>query len=262
MKQRWIIGGVVAWALAIGGLAYYSERTDAPTAREQTTVADALPTVDAALGRVAAVLDATTVAVLSPYRLVDGDCKLTAARDGARYERVLMIYTAEGSGPALLDRIVAGLPTSYDALVKHRDPVHSFDADAGNFVLVSGAVEAPGQLRVVADTGCRPAGRPVTADGSDPARRAPVQALLDGLRLSATGWSTTRLACPDGGALWTVEALAGPAPAALPDAVRAAVPGMTEVLSGSRVYAYRTGSAGVSVRAVDGTLAITSSTGC
>jgi len=265
VKQRWIIAGVVTWALVIGGLAYYSEHTDRPTAREQTTIAEALPTVDTAVARVAATLDpATAVAALGPYRLISSDCKITAARDGARYERVLTVYTSEGSAPALLDRIAAGLPASYGALVKHHDPVHTLDADAGNFVQVRGGVQAPGQIRVSADTGCRPIGGPVGGASLDTWGRAPVEVLLGGLRLSATTWSANRVPCPDGGTLWTVEAVTGPgsAPAPLPDAVRAAVPGSTQVLSQSEVYVYRAGSAGVVVRVTDGALSITSTTTC
>src|SRR5262245_37831868 len=112
--KRWLLIVAVLWSLVIAGLAYYSLRTGRPTAREQTTIGSALPYVDAALGDFAAALDpATTVAALGGYTALSHDCRITMARSGWRYERVLTVYTSAGSEAGLLDRLAAGVPKRY-----------------------------------------------------------------------------------------------------------------------------------------------------
>ena len=263
--KRLIIAAAVAWGLVVVGLAYYSFRTDRPTDRDQTTIAQALPTVDAALAEVATALDpAASVAVLGGYNRVGRSCSVTAAREGGRYERVLIAYTKEGTEPQLLDRVAAGLPKRYGPSVKHRAQLHSLSADAGNFVEVRGATFGPGRVRFIADTGCRPQDAPVTdaTPASDTANRAPVQAVLDTLKLSAQKWRTYRATCSSGGALWTVEAVAAPPPGSLVDALGASVPATPVLLAGPQLYAYRNGPAGVVARSDDGALTVTSTTGC
>src|SRR5262245_55812263 len=99
--KRWLIVVAVAWGLVVAGLGYYSLRHDRPTAREQTTIAKALPTLDGALTTVAATLDSgTAVAVLGGYVEVGKACSLTAVRNGARFERVLQVYTKQGDEAA------------------------------------------------------------------------------------------------------------------------------------------------------------------
>jgi hypothetical protein len=264
--KRWIVAVAVVWGLAVFGLGYYSLRTGRPTAREQTTIAQALPTVDGALADVASTLESgTSVTALSGYAKMGRTCSVTAVREGARYERTLMVYTKEGTEPALLDRIRSGLPARYKVVVTHGEQIQTISADAGNFVAVKGGVAAPGQLRFTADTGCRAQDARVD-DEASPAigDRAPVQAVLDALKLTAARWHTYRVACRSGGALWTVEGVtsAGTAPPALPAALRPAAGGASAVLSRPEAYAYRSGPAGVAVLIVDGKLVITSTTGC
>ena len=258
--KRWIIVATVVWGLVIVGLGYYSLRHDRPTAREQTTIGSALPYVDAALADVASTLDAnTTVAVLGGYAQVGHGCTITVAREGIRYERTLTVYTKEGAEPALLDRVRRGLPERYKAGLAR----NILDADAGNFVSVRGGVTAPGQVRVSADTGCRTQAGQVTESepASATANRAPAQAVLDSLNLKAETWQTHRVVCPSGGTLWTVQAgtAKGTAPPKLPDSLR---PTSGVVLSKPDLLAFRSGPAGVAVQTSDGTLTVTSTTGC
>ncbi|GAA0709799.1 hypothetical protein Drose_02905 [Dactylosporangium roseum] len=262
MKRRhWIVAGVAAWALVVGVLAYYSYRNDHPTSREQTTIADALPTMDTALGRVHAALDpATTVSVLGGYTRTERSCRVTSAREGTRFERVLIVYTKKDQEPAVLDRVKSALPAGYGASVTHTASSHVLNADAGGFVAMRGGVTAPGTVRFTVDSGCRVQDKAVTEaiPPSESANRAPVQAVLDTLGQSAESWSTHRLTCQSGGTLWTVEATA-PGDAAK---ARTTVPPAAVVLDDPKVFAYRAGAAGVSIRTGDGELVITSTAGC
>jgi hypothetical protein len=281
VKFRLIVLGVAAWVAVIGALAYHSLRNDPPTAREQTTIADAMPTVDEALARIAqAVASDPVVAVLHPYHKINSDCQITTFRDGARYERVLMVYTRDGAEAVALDRLSASLPKEYRAIVRKKNTTHTFEADAGNFVALRGGVEAPGRLRFAADTGCRPHPDPLREKTAPDADRAAVRAVLDALRLSGANWRTTALTCPanwpgrgrdassepagsGGGLLWTVEAVAtGSAPPVLSRLGDTAASGAILVQAREDVYAYRTGSTGVVVRATGSTVTVSATSGC
>ena len=264
MKFRLIAVGVAAWVAVIGALAYHSLRNDPPTAREQTTIAAALPTVDEALARIAQALGADpVVAVLNPYHKINGDCRITTFRDGARFERVLTVYTRAGAEPAALDRLSTALPKQYRPIVRHKNTTHTFEADAGNFVAVRGGIDGPGRLRFAADTGCRPYPEPVREAPAPEADRAAVQAVLDALRLPGPQWRVTTLPCPSGDPLWTVEAVAvGTAPPVLSSLGETSARGAVVVQANQEVYAYRTGSTGVAVRASGATVTVSATTGC
>jgi hypothetical protein len=257
--KRWLVVVAVVWGLVVLGLGYWSLRHGQPTAREQTTIGQALPTVDAALGDLAGVVDpATAVPVLTGYVQVGRSCSVTAAREGARYERILYVYTKPGTEPVLLKHVREALPERYKALLSK---ANVFSADAGNFVAVRGGVTAPGQVRFTADTGCRPQNSPVRENESPSAdaSRAPVQAVLDTLKLAGVSWQTHRAACPTGGTLWTVEADVAGSPPSLTDALK---PGPDAIVARKDLVAYRSGPAGVVVRSLNGGLTITSTTGC
>lgn len=261
MKRRWIIAGVAAWAVIVAGLALYSYRTGRPTAREQTTIAEALPTVDAALGRIHAALDqGSSVTALGGYRRTEAGCRVTSAREGTRFVRELTVYVRGSTERDALDRVRAALPAGYKAAVVHTDSTDLFSADAGNYVAVRGRVSAPGEITFTADTGCRVQDAPVVepTPPAPEAARAPAQAVLDRLGRPASQWRTHRLTCPAGGALWTVEAVtSGDAAAA-----RTAVPAPAVVLDEPKVFAYRAEAAGVALRTQDGSLVVSSTTGC
>ncbi|MET7421367.1 hypothetical protein [Dactylosporangium sp. NPDC005555] len=261
MKRRWIVAATAAWALAVAGFAYYSSRNDAPTSRDQTTIAEGLPVVDGALARVAAALDpATTVTALGGYTRTDRSCRVTSAREGTRFERVLMVYVRKDTEPAVLDRVRGALPASYDSHLVSGSNTHLLTADAGGFVTLRGALVQPGQLRFVADTGCRVQDAAVqeATPQSQSANRAPVQAVLDTLKQTASDWRTHRLTCPGGGTLWTVEAVTTGDGAAS----RATVPATAVVLDEPKLFAFRAGDAGVALRVEGDALHITSTAGC
>jgi hypothetical protein len=257
--KRWLIVAAVAWGLVVLGLGYWSLRHGKPTAREQTTIGEALPTVNAALGDLAGTLDeATAVPALGGYVQVGRSCEVTVAREGARYERILSVFTTPGTEPALLKRVRDGLPERYKAELSKANVL---SADAGNFVSIRGGVISPGQVRFTADTGCRPQNSDVREAEPSAAVtvRAPVQAVLDRLQLGTATWQTYMTACPSGGTLWTVEADVKGAPKSLVDTLK---PGTDALLARPDVVAYRTGAAGVGVRTLDGAVTVTSSTGC
>jgi hypothetical protein len=257
--KRWLIVVAVAWGLVIAGLGYYSLRNDRPTAREQTTITSALPTLDAALATVAATLDPNvSITALGGLVQVGKNCTVTVVREGVRFQRMLQVYTKPGDEAATLERIRAGLPATYKPSLSR----NLLSADAGSFIVVRGGITGPGQVQISADTGCRPQNAPVfeAQPLSSAVDRAPVQSVLDALKLSAASWQAHRAACPRGGTLWTVEAqtAAGSAAGSVPDAAKPS----GALLAKTDVVAYRSGSAGVVVRAADHTLTIAATTGC
>jgi hypothetical protein len=276
-RRRWLLVLVVAWALVVVGAALWGVGHGVPTAREQTTIAQALPTVDAAIADVVTAAGTDqTVPAITGYTRLDAACRVTAARSGSRFERAALLFVPPGTEPAVLDRIAAGLPASYRAKVRHGTTAsaHTLTADAGRFVAVRAAVPAAGTVRVAADTGCRIQDRPVSeADpaGAGPAAgpgtglvpaagRAPVEAVFAALHVNPVSWQVHQVPCRVGGTLWTVQARGGPgsAPAALPDALSQT----PAVVVRPELYAYRSGPTGVAARATDGVLEVTATAGC
>jgi hypothetical protein len=262
--RRWLVVAIVAWGLVVAGLGVWAVRHSQATIREQTTISQALTTADRAIAdllHAARASGTDVVAAVNGYSLV-GDCRVTSVRRGGRWQREALLFVAPGAEPGLLDRIAAGLPGRYRARVRHgSSALRTLSADAGNFVAVRGGIEAPGQVRVSADTGCRPVDRPVREPEAAGADRAPVQAVLGRLGLTATSWRTHAVPCASGGTLWTVEGVAGPggAPQSLTEALGATGPA---VLARPEVYAYRSGPLELAVRSVDGTVTVTATAGC
>jgi hypothetical protein len=263
-RHRWLVAVSTVWAVLLVVLAVYAVRQGEPTVRTQTTVAQALPTADRAIAEVVAAAEpAGAVAEISGYREVSARCSITAVRDGARYERVAHLYVPAGQEPALLDRIGAKLPRDYDAQVRGSG-THQLTADAGDFVALRGGVAGAGDVRITADTGCRPLTAPVSEAQPSPvaADRLPVQTVLATLKVDAVRWQTHRVRCEQGGSVWTVQAdgPAGSAPPSLVDALRATSP--DAVVARPDLYVYRGGPVGVVVRTHDGAVTVTATTGC
>jgi hypothetical protein len=225
-RRRALIAVAVAWGVLLATTGIWYSLHGRATAREQTTVAAAAPTVDAAIQEVVRAAGASVVPAVSGFEKASG-CSVTPVRSGVTYQRVAWLYTAVGSEAALLDRLAGGLPAGYHAKAHHSPggAVHTLAADAGNFVAVTGSVPLPGLVQVVADTGCRPLGR---APADDPTA-APV-----GHPFGVTGvWHAHVLPC----GLRTVEARGtGRSPLTGP-------PGSAVVVSTPDVYADRTGLA-------------------
>jgi hypothetical protein len=248
----------------------WSIRHGEPTAREQTTVAQAQPTADRAAAELAtAVLaDGQTVVAISGFDRL-GDCRVTVVRTGARYRREVLAFVPAGTERALLDRVAARLPDSYRATVR-RGSVPRLAADVGLFVQLRGDVSGSGQVRFAVDTGdCRPEGDVATrgdlaTPGGPPSvGRAPAEAVLTALGVPAAQWTTHGLSCANGAPLWTVEAVSEPV-AARPElgtALTKAVDGAS-VLASPEAYAYRSGSVGVAVRTVGSRIVVTATTPC
>ncbi|HET6214764.1 MAG TPA: hypothetical protein VFE14_17995 [Micromonosporaceae bacterium] len=263
--RRWLLLLGAVWALGLLVFAYVSSRTDAPTVREQSSVADARPAVDRATAYL--VTDSgDAVAAVGQFAKVGG-CRVSAVRDGERWERAVVLYTRAGTEPALLDRLARELPADYHARARHSGDgkVHTLRADAGSYVAVSGTVGAPGEVRLVVATGCRAASGPVPASAGqpDPVARAAVQAAFTALDAQPAGWRARAVPCPAGGALRVVEADSDPGVIPGPLPVRLSSIGPGALVAIPDVYAYRTGSVSVVVRlTAGGVLTATATTGC
>jgi hypothetical protein len=264
-RRRWLFVGTLAWAVVVTGAAIWGAHRSQPTAREQTTIAQALPVVDTAVADVVTAAGAGSaggagsVAAITGYAQLSGDCRVTSARSGSRFERAALIYTAAGTESALLDRIKAGLPASYRARVRHLGAAPTLSADAGTFVAVTGTVTAPGVVRIAASTGCRPQDRPVT-EAEAAVDRGPVEAVFATLGVTPGGWHVHRVSCRSGRTLWTVEATGGPGSA--PSSLPAALTVKPAVVIRPDLYAFRSGPVGVVARTANGVLTVTATTGC
>jgi hypothetical protein len=266
--KRWLAVAAVVWALVLGVTAYVAARSGPPTAREQTTLAQARDRVDQALAAVATAAGPDSVAALSAYTL-DRGCRITTAREGTDLSRVIRLYTSAGGERALLDRLAAALPAGFRARVPR--PVGSaapaLRADAGDFVALRGTATGPGEVRVAAEAGCRTGsdlGTPALSASSAAAERAPVESVLRALDAPSPQWHAYQVPCPGGGAVRTVEAdsatTASPGP--LPAALAAVAGGAVAVLSQPQRYAYRVGATAIAVRVQDGAVTVTATTSC
>lgn len=261
-RRRWLLVATVAWAVLLAVLAVYAVRRGPPTVRPQTSVAQALPTVDRAIADVATVAAETGAVVqIGGYEKVGSPCSITAVRDGARYERSVSLFVPAGQEAALVDQVGARLPKRYAVEVR-KSGNHSLTADAGNYVAVRGGTVGAGQARITADTGCRPLTRPVTEaqPPSDAANRAPVEAVLRTLNVTGASFQTHRVACERGGSVWTVQADGPPGntPASLADALHEP----SAVLARPDLYVYRSGPVGIVARTHNEVLTVAATTGC
>jgi hypothetical protein len=191
---------------------------------------------------------------------VSARCTVTSARSGARYERAVQLYVPAGREADVVERIGRGLPRRYEPTVTGTGR-RELTADAGDFVAVRGGIVGPGQIRITADTGCRPRGRPV-GDLLPTVNEEPVEVVFAVLHTDPAAWRVNRVGCPRGGAVTTAEADGPPgsAPASLVDALKGALP--EPVVGQPTLYAYRSGPVGVVARTHDGVVTVTATTGC
>jgi hypothetical protein len=249
------------WVAVLAGSALFALRTGSPTAREQTSVAQARPVVDEAVARIAsaAAADGAAVVAVSSFEHV-GTCDVTVFRGGERYRRGVTAMVPPGTESDLLTRVATRLPASYGAVVR-TGPAPRLTADAGFWVLVTATMTAPGEVRFFADTGdCREAGRVDTTDPAVTVDEAPVRAVLDRLDVAGADRHTAEVSCPEGGVVATVEVRAGAYPGAL-DAVLRDLGG-TAVVAAPRLYAFRTGATQIAVRAHEDAVIVTATTTC
>ncbi|HEX6871411.1 MAG TPA: hypothetical protein VF163_09970 [Micromonosporaceae bacterium] len=263
--RRWLVALTVAWGLVLAAGIVWSVRHGEASAREQTTIAQAQPVVDRALAHVAAAAsgDGRAVVAVSGFDRV-GECAVTVFRGGVRYQRSVRVLVPPGTEPALLQRVGAALPASYQVAVR-TGPVPRLSADAGLFVQLTGSVVAPGQVAFVADTGdCRQEGDlPVAANQPPVPGSAEAQSVLTALRLAPAATTTQRLSCPDGGELSTVELLGpeGGYPGPLNLALRGFA-GVEPSVATATVFAYRDGTVEVGARVANSRIVVTATTMC
>ncbi len=260
--RRWIVVLTVAWVVVLAAGIGWAVARGEPTAREQTTVAEAQPVVDRAVGEIATAANADGLAVvaISGFQRV-GDCAVTVLRSGQRYQRVVTAVVPPGTEVALLDRVAARLPAAFGATVR-KGSLPRLAADAGFWVGITGSTIAPGVVRFVADTGdCRPAGD-LTLAAADEGDRSAAAAVLARLGVPASQWSTHRATCAAGGSVTTVEAIG--ADFALPGSLDAVLHdlGGPAVVATPDLYAYRAGTTGLVVRIDADRIIVTATTPC
>jgi hypothetical protein len=268
--RLWVAVVAIGWGLVLAGAIGWALVRGKPTAREQTTVADAQPAVERATAEVAtaASVDGHAVVAITGFDRV-GECHVTIFRSGERYQRVVDASVVPGTEQALMERVAAGLPAAYGATV-HAGKALRLTGDAGLWVRLTGSVSAPGRVRFVLDTGaCRPLGNVATVEDTvdDTAGdRSPVQAVLAKLGVTASRWSTFHVACPGGGSISTVEVVAAVGdeggPAVPLDGTLREIGKGAVVVATPDLYAYRDGTTGVAVRADPTGVEVTATTGC
>jgi hypothetical protein len=177
---------------------------------------------------------------------------------------VATVYTPEGTEDAVLERVAQALPERYAARVTGQ-ATRRLTADAGNFVAVNGSVLGAGEVRFIADAGCRNEEGPVepAEPTSADADRAAVEAVLSTLGARAAEWRTHRVPGPSGDPLWTVEAVAAgqAADGSVERALRDTL-GETAVIARPDLYAFRNGPVGLVARNDGGRLVVSATTDC
>jgi hypothetical protein len=248
-RRRWLVAGVVAWALLVVAVAFWSVRHDAPTVAEQRDIARSLPVLDRAAAAVLAAADAPDrVVELGPLLLTG--CPVTPVRRGAEAARGVVVHVRPGAAGPALDAIASGLPRAYRAQVAHLPSGRVLRADAGGFVgLRAAAGTADTVLTVQITTGCRPLAAGVRPGPSSDAPAAsvppPLAAAVRALGGAAGAGTVRTVPCPGGGEARTTVVDGLRAPADLGAALRPVLAGATVVETDPSRYAYR--SAAVSV---------------
>ncbi|HLT09571.1 MAG TPA: hypothetical protein VK028_02035 [Micromonosporaceae bacterium] len=259
--RRWVVVATTVWGLLLAGGVVWSVYRGEPTAREQTTITDADPVTRRAVAELARASTVDRLAVVALQAGELSECEVSLARDGLRLQVPMLAFVAAGTEEALLQRIAERLPDSYQAKVRTGDNPR-LTADAGLWVAIIGTVIAPGQVRLVVDTGdCRPAGSdPVALPMETVADRATAQAVLDALSVPPQEWRSRRIACADGGVLETVSVTTAEDAAVGPlDRALSPVTGSGTVVATRDLVAYFSGDTGVAVR-IDGTRLVVTST--
>jgi hypothetical protein len=253
----------VVWGLVLVIGAVLAIREGPPTAREQTSVAQAAAVVDRAAAQVAsaASVDGLAVVAISGFERA-GVCRVTLLRRGARYQRSVTAVVTAGTEQALLERVAARLPPSYAASVRG-GTAPRLTGDAGFYVRITAGVSAPGQIRFVIDTGdCRPEGDILAAPqpSATSAQRAPVESLLATLGVAAQQWTAYQVMCPGWGSMVTVEAVGDGNPGRLDVALHGI--SAQPVVASADIYGYRSEQVGVMVRESGHRIVASSTTSC
>ncbi|MFG1775090.1 hypothetical protein ACGFIR_17370 [Micromonospora sp. NPDC049051] len=260
-RLPWLLVATVAWAVLLAALTWTSVRNDPPTVREQRSLTEAGPVVDRAVGELVAAAGDT--AVLTPPEIERG-CRVTPFADGAILTRGVDVFVPVGLERSLLERVADRLPGSWRAGVRiTSEDGPRLRADAGEFVTVSGAVEADGLVRLTADTGCRPVGDgyaapAVGADGAESEALAAALRALGGPPGSAP--ELVVAPCPGGGTARTARAGAVETPPSPADALGAVA--RVPLLNTAQAYAYRHGTAMVLADLSGDRVVVSVNTGC
>jgi hypothetical protein len=262
--RNWLLVIVSVWgAVLLAGIGWAVVR-GRPTDREQTTVADALPYVDSAASRVAAIAEADgqAVPVVSGFDKV-GDCKVSLVRTGQRFQRVVTVLVAPGTEGAALQRIAARLPASYKVTVR-TSPVPSLVGDAGLFVRIVGSRVGDGVLRITLDTGsCRSLG-PLVVPPPPTGNRSAAGPAFERLGLSPVQTLVFGVPCVRGpGQLSTVEEFGPDNQVAVASHLPSTLDGLgAPIVSAPQLYAYRSGDATVGVRVENNRVVVSATSGC
>jgi hypothetical protein len=234
--RAWLGIGAVVWGVVLVVGASWSAHSGKPTVREQTTIVQAVPNVDRALSTVVTA-GKPAGPVIEGYVRTQSSCE-AGNRTGQEYRRTVYLYTQPGTEAALLRRVADGLPDSYHSVSVTGQ---TLTADTGYFVELVGAVQRPGEVRFVADTGCRVVGGTVPRPDPDVPTAGPAAPaagdLLHRLGGGESGHGTAHLGCA------STVTLTAPKPAKT--LVDATPPGATLLINTAELVVYRTDTVGV-----------------
>jgi hypothetical protein len=261
---RWLVALSVLWAIGLIASGTFYALRGKPTVREQTTIADAQPTVNQAIVNVVKAAGPTPVVTIGAYAKSSG-CDITPVRAGVEYTQTIELFVAPGSESAAMKTIVVGLPASYKATSGPGNVLDLY-ADAGNFVGLVGAVPSPGEIEIKAETGCRETGPAIPASAAPElaaTEMAPVRAILNPLGVLATSTSGAQVPCTGSTAVMRTVSAHGPAPISAKSlAVALATIATHPTVSTANTVAYRAATTDVvAITNSDGTT-VSSTTRC
>ncbi|HEY1488378.1 MAG TPA: hypothetical protein VGF84_19875 [Micromonosporaceae bacterium] len=243
---RWLVALTILWAvgLVVAGTVYALRGS--PSVREQTTVANAQPTVNTAITNVIRAAGPLPIVAIGGYGKSSG-CDITPVRAGVEYTQIVDVFVSPGTESAALNTIANGLPTSYAAKAGPGN-VLTLYADAGDYVGLVGAVPSPGEIEIKAETGCRQVGPAIPATPAPSlgsTEMTPVRSVLNTIGVLASSTSAAQIPCAGSGVLRTVTAR-GPAPTVTTSlAVQLATIAKHPTVSTANLVAYRTGTTDV-----------------
>lgn len=265
IKRRKAVLVVAAWGLLIAVLALF---TPSVTVREQTHPAQALPSLDAAVGDAAGLLAGKPYGYSLTALTSEGECDITPVRGGQEYSRTVTVYPGKKQAPAVTKELYKALKDRYRLEPVAFATTLAFAGTGDDYVDFELRLESQSVVWR-AGTGCRPAGDAVGELA--PAFTPPAQsvAFLRKLGVDDPDWGVATVKCGD---------LAGPGGTArtvtgsgeLPKGAKADVSALADqapsdvkvVVDAKKLVSYRVDGVTHAVSLDDRTVTATATRGC
>ncbi|GIG66928.1 hypothetical protein [Phytomonospora endophytica] len=155
--RRRLFALVTVWAVLLAGLAFLWP-DGSPTVREQVTVGESRPDIEAAVAAAVTAASGYDDAVFTVGAFAkEADCSLTPVRGGVVYAQVVALYARPENAKSVLNRLFETLREPYDLVGNGEGAYLGY---AGPFVTAELSLADDMAVTWRLNTGCRPLDEP------------------------------------------------------------------------------------------------------